>query len=117
MTRSEDYLHYVDLQAELEQIRAHQKILDAKIDSQNCLVNEKYAADINLFVHRISSLHEQFNQLSNRCSHAEESIEILKYMMEKRNALPTSSSSIKQVGVDDKPEESTARHISHINID
>jgi len=38
-------------------------------------------------------------------------------MTEKRNAVPASSSSIKQARDDDKPEESTARHISHINID
>jgi len=38
-------------------------------------------------------------------------------MMEKKNAILTSSSSIKQAGEDDKPEELTARHISHINID
>lgn len=36
--------------------------------------------------------------------------------MEKINVVPISSSSIKQAGVDDKPEESTTRQISHINI-
>ena len=58
MARSEECLHCVDLQAKLEQIRVHQKLLDANIDSQNRIINEKYEVDINLFLHRVSSLHE-----------------------------------------------------------
>lgn len=116
MAWSEDCLHCADLQAKLEQIRAHQNILDAKIDSQNRIVKKKYQVDSNMFLHRVSSLHKRFNHLSNRCSHAEESIEILKYMMDKRNAAAPSSSSTKQISVDDNPEESMVRHINHIDI-
>lgn len=65
MARNEDCLHCSDLQAELEEIRAQQNILDnqqrileAKIDNQNRIINDKYRAEINLFLHRTSSLHE-----------------------------------------------------------
>jgi len=138
MARSEDCLHCADLQAELEEIRTQQSILDEqhrllesrleeqnrrledqnrRIEDQNRLMNEKYKAEIQLFMNRVSSLQEQFRQLSNRCSHAEESISILQYMMEKKNSVATSSSSAKQEGVDKQPEESTARQIRHIVID
>ena len=117
MARSENCLHCADLWEELEQIRAHQKLLDAKIDSHARITSEKYEVDLNLFLHRVSSLQEQFNDLSNKCSHKQESIDILKYMMEKRNAPNTSSSNLRDAKGDSKPEESTARQISHINID
>ena len=93
-----------------------QRNLEARVDSQNCAINDKYRAEIDLFLHRVSSLHEQFNHLSNRCSHAEESIMILKYMMDKSNNVVPSSSSAKHTEGDAKPEESTARQISHIEI-
>jgi len=69
MARYEDCLHCADLQAELEQICAHQILLDAKIDSHAKLTREKYEVDINLFLHRVSSLQAQFNELANKCSH------------------------------------------------
>lgn len=108
MAWSEDCLHCADLQAELEKIRAHQKILDSKIDSHARMTSEKYEADLNLFLHRVSSLQEQFSELANRCSHAQDSIDILKYMLEKRNAPNTSSSSFKNAEVNNKPDESIA---------
>lgn len=123
MARNEDCLHCADLQVELEEIRAQQhilynqqRILETRIKDQNRIINDKYQAEIDLFLHRVSSLHEQFNHLSNRCSHAEESISILKYMMDKRNNAAPSSSSAKQGEGDEKMEESTARHINHIEI-
>jgi len=124
MARSEDYLHCADLQAELEEVRAQQRtlenqqrILETRIDHQNCIINDKYRVEIDLFLHRVASLHEQFNHLSNRCSHAEESIAILQYMMDKKNQAAPSSSSAIQIELDQNPEESTARQISHIEID
>lgn len=79
-------------------------------------MTEKYKAEIQLFMHKAASLQEQFRQVINRCAHAEESISILKFMMEKKNSIATSSSSVKQEK-DEYPEESTARHIQHIMID
>jgi len=32
--------------------------MEAKIDNQSQLIKEKYEADINLFLHRLSSLHK-----------------------------------------------------------
>lgn len=58
MAQSEDLLHCADLQAELEQIRAHQRVLDVKIESNTWMTNAKYEADLNLFLHRVSSLQE-----------------------------------------------------------
>lgn len=81
------------------------------------MTSEKYEAYLNVFLHKVSSLQEQFNDLANRCSHVQESIEILKYMMEKINAPSTSSSSPRNVEVDSKLEDSIARQISHINTD
>lgn len=80
-------------------------------------MNDKYKAEIQLFMHRVSSLQEKFRKLSNRCAHAEESISILQFMMEKRNVVATSSSSVKQEARDNQPKESTARQIQHIMID
>lgn len=80
-------------------------------------MTEKYKAEIQLFMHKAASLQEQFRQLTNRCAHAEESISILKYMMDKRNVIATSSSSVKQEEKYDQPEESTLRNIQHIMID
>ena len=117
MARSEDCLHCADLEAELEQIRAHQKILDTKIQTQTQITNEKHEADLNFFLHRVSSLQEQFNDLSNRCNHVEVSVEILKYILDKNNAPSSSSTNLKNTGVEGNPEDSTAYQISHINID
>ncbi|MCY6488400.1 hypothetical protein, partial [Actinobacillus pleuropneumoniae] len=88
MARNEDCLHCADLQAELEEVRAQQhilenqqRILETRLKDQNRILNEKYRAKIDLFLHRVASLHDQFSHLSNRCNHAEESISILQYMM------------------------------------
>jgi len=117
MARSENCLHCADLQVELEQIQAHQKILDPKIDTHAQITKEKHETCLNLFLHRVSSLQEQFNDLSNRCNHVQESIDILKYILEKNSAPSTSSTNLRNEGVEGNPEESTARQISHINID
>lgn len=123
MARSEDCLHCANLQAEFEELRSQHRImqdqvrsLETRMEDQYRILNEKYRTEINLFLHRVSSLHEQFRNLANRCSHAEESITILQYMDKKNKELP-SSSSAKQVEPDPNPEESTARQISHIYID
>ena len=91
MACNEDCLYCVDLQAELEEVKAQQRILEnqqrileTRIEDQNHIINDKYRAKIDLFLHRVASLHEKFSHLSNRCSHVEESISILQYMMEKR---------------------------------
>lgn len=117
MDRSEDCLHCRDLQAELEQVRAHQRLLDEKIEAASRIISAKYEADITLFLHRISSLQEQFNSLKNTCAHIQESVDILRYMMDKINAPSTSSSSIKIAEADSHPENSTAQQISRISID
>lgn len=67
-------------------------------------------------MHKAASLEEQFRHLTNRCGHVEESISILKFMMEKITTA-SSSSSVKHEAKDDNPEESTARQIQHIMID
>lgn len=69
MDRSEDCLHCRDLQAELEQVRTHQCLLDEKIDDATRIITDKYEVELNLFLHRISSMQEQFNALSNTCAH------------------------------------------------
>ena len=86
MDRNEDCLHCRDLQAEIEQVRTHQRLLDEKIDAATRILTAKYEADLNLFLHRISSLQEQFSALSNTCAHIQESVEILKFMMDKINS-------------------------------
>lgn len=91
--------------------------LEARLEEQCKIIHEKYRAEMNLFLHRVHSLHEQFSSLSNRCSHAEEKISILKYMMDKKFKDATSSSSAKQNEPDLDPEASTARKMSHIDID
>lgn len=124
MARSEDCLHCADLQAELEEFRAQQcilenqqRILETRIDDQNRVINKKYRAEIDLYLHRVTSLHEKFNHLSNWCSHAEESVAILQYIMDKKNQTAPSSSSAIQIEPDQNLKESTARQISHIEID
>lgn len=100
MARNEDCLHCRDLQEELEQIRVHQRVLNEKIESSTPIINAKYEVDLNLFLHHVTSLQEQFNALSNVCAHIQESMDILKYMMEKLNApsanSPTSKLLIKK---------------------
>lgn len=81
------------------------------------ILNEKYMTEINLFLYKASSLSEQLRNLANRCSHAEESIPILQYTLDKKNKEALSSSSAKQVEPDPNLEESTATWISHIDID
>lgn len=139
MARNEDCLHCADLQAEMDELRTQQSLLDRKqnlldarleehdrrLDEQNRRIfeqdsinTEKYKAEIQLFMHKVASLEEQFRQLTNRCGHVEESISILQYMMEKiTKRADTSSSSVKQEAKDENPEESTARQIQHIMID
>lgn len=56
MARNEDCLHYRDLREELEQITVHPHLLDEKIDSSTRQINVKYEADLNLILHRVSSL-------------------------------------------------------------
>lgn len=65
MACSEDCLHCADLQAELEEVRAQQhtleneqRILETWIDDQNHIINNKYRGEIDLFLHRVASLHE-----------------------------------------------------------
>lgn len=87
------------------------------MEDQNRIINEKYRAEIDLFLHRVSSLHEQFRNLANRCIHAEESIGILQYILDKNNKEVPSSSSVQLMHQDPNPKESTARQISHIEID
>ena len=108
---------------ELEEVKAQQRILEnqvknleTRMEDQYRTINDKYKAEINLFLHRVASFHEQFRNLSNRCSHAKESIAILQYIMDKKKNPATSSSSVKQIQPDPNPEESTARQISHIEI-
>lgn len=124
MDRSEDRFHCRDLQAEFEELRAQQRALEdqvrsleTRIEDQFRVLNDKYRAEINMFLHRVHSLHEQFSNLANRCSHAEESITVLKFMMDKKLKEAPSTSSAKQNEPDPYPEESTARKISHIEID
>lgn len=139
MARSEDCFHCADLQAEMDEIRAQQSLLDRKqtlledrleehdrqlkeqgqrLFEQDRINTEKYKAEIQLFMHKAASLEEQFRLLTNRCGHVEESISILRYMMEKFNkGAASSSSSVKQEGKEENPEESTARQIQHIMID
>lgn len=139
MARSEDCFHCADLQAELEEIRAQQSILDRKqtlmkgvleehdrqlkeqslrLFEQDRINTEKYKAEIQLFMHKAASLEEQFRLLTNRCGHAEESITVLRYMMDKLNKeAASSSSSVKQENKEGNPEDSTARQIQHIMID
>ena len=117
MARSEDYLHCANLQAELEQIRAHQNILDTKLQSQAKMADEKHEFDLKFFLHRVSSLQDQFNELSNICSHAEESIKILKYMLDKNSAPRSSFKNLRNVGAEANPEDSIACQIIHIPID
>lgn len=114
MERPEQCFHCRDLQAEFEEVRAQQRaledqvrILETRLEEQFKILHEKYRAEMNLFLHRVHSLHEQFSSLNNRCSHAEERIEILKHMMEKKDA--TSPSSAKPIEADQDPEGSTAR--------
>lgn len=125
MARSEDCFHCADLQAELEEIRTQHSMLDRKqslieariedhdrrldeqsrrLFEQDRINTEKYKAEIQLFMHKAASLEEQFRQLTNRCTHAEESISILKFMMENITTV-SSSSSVKQEAKDDNPEE------------
>jgi len=101
MARSEDCLYCADLQAELEEVRAQQhtlenqvKNLETRMENQYHTINDKYRAEIDLFLHRVASLHEQFRNLSNRCNYAEESIAILQYIMDKKKNRATSSSSV-----------------------
>ena len=96
-----------------DQIRS----LETRSEDQYKILNEKYRTEINLFLYRTSSLSEQFRNMANRCSHVEESIQILQYMLDKKNKEAPNSSSAKQVEPDPNPEESTARQISHIDID
>lgn len=124
MARQEQCFHCRDLQAEFDEVRAQQKALDeqvrsleARLEEQCKIIHEKYRAEMNLFLHRVHSLHEQFSNLSNRCSHAEEKICILKFIMEKKFKDATSSSSAKPIKPDLDPEGSTTRKISHIDID
>lgn len=135
MERPEQCFHCRDLQAEFEEVRAQQRTLEdhvrsmearhadqvrtleAKLDEQCRILHEKYRAEMNLFLHRVHSLHEQFSNLSNRCAHAEESITVLRYMMENKFKEVSSSSSAKPNEPDPSPEDSTARKISHIEID
>lgn len=117
MDRSEDCLHCRDLQVELEQVRTHQRLLDKKIEAATRIITAKYEAYLNLFLHRISSLQEQFNALTNTCVHIQDSIDILKHMMEKISAPSTRSFSIKIAEADSHPKDSTAQQISHISID
>lgn len=63
---------------------------------------------------------EQFTALSNTCAYIQESVEILKFMVDKINSAngpSTSSSSARAAAVDSHLEASNARHISHITID
>lgn len=135
MERPEQCFHCRDLQAEFEEVRAQQmaledqvqnmearhaeqiRNLEAKFDEQFRILHSKYRAEMNLFLHRVHTLHEQFNGLSNRCVHAEESLSILREIMEKKQKDNSSSSSAKPMEADQKPEDSTARKISRINID
>ena len=116
MARSEDCLHCVDLQAELKQICAHQRTLDAKIKNDVQALEEKHAADVNFLFYRVSSLQTQFDNLSKKCAHIDESIEILKYMMDKLSTPGTSSNNLKNAGNDENPENSIDRQMSHIYI-
>lgn len=124
MARQEQCSHCRDLQAEFDEVRAQQKALDeqvrsleARLEEQCKIIHEKYRAEMDLFLHRVHSLHEQFSNLSNKCNHAEEKISILKFMMEKKFKYATSSSSAKPIEPNLDPEGSTARKISHIDID
>lgn len=124
MARQEQCFHCRDLQAEFDEVRAQQKALEeqvrsleARLEEQCKIIHEKYRAEMNLLLHRVHSLHEQFSNLSNRCSHAEEKISILKFIMDKKFKDATSSSSAKPIEPDLEPEGSTARKISHIDID
>lgn len=65
MAHNEDCLHCADLQVELEEVRAQQcvlenqqRILENRIEDQNRILNDKYRAEIDLFLHRVASLHE-----------------------------------------------------------
>ena len=117
MAKSKNCFHYADLQAELEQIRAHQKTIDAKLKNDVKALEDRHQTDVNFFLSRVSSLQAQFEDILNRCAHAKESVQILKYMIEKCTAPSTSSNNIRNAGNDENPEHSTARQISHINID
>lgn len=97
MARNEDCLHCRDLQEELEQIRVHQRVLNEKIESSTRIINAKYEADLNLFLHCVTSLQEQFKALSNVWAHIQESMDILKYMMEKLNTPSASSPASKSL--------------------
>lgn len=135
MDRNEQCFHCRDLQAEFEEVRAQQRILEdqvrnmearhaeqirsleAKFDEQFRILHSKYRTEMNLFLHRVHSLHEQFNALSNRCIHAEESLAILREIMEEKQKDKSTSSSAKPMEADQNPEDSTARKISRIDID
>ena len=100
------------MQAELEQIWAHQKILDAKLQIELKILDEKHEADVNVFLHRVTSIQNQYNAFSNCCAHAEESVQILKYILVKRIAPSSSSNNGRNAGNEDNTDASTGRHIS-----
>lgn len=135
MARSEQCFHCRDLQAEFDEVRAQQRILEdqvrnmearhaeqirsleAKFDEQFRILHTKYRTEMNLFLHRVHSLQEQFNGLNNRCIHAEESLAILREIMEAKQKEKSTSSSAKPMEAEQHPEDSTARNFSHISID
>ena len=82
--------------------------MDNKLHFQAKLAEERHEADLNFFHQRVTSLQEQFKELSNKCAHAQESIEILKYMLEKNTAPSSSSTNARNQGEDANPEDSTA---------
>lgn len=89
--RPEQCFHCRDLQAEFEEDRAQQRALEeqvrsleARLEDQCRITHEKYRAEMNLFLHRVHSLHKQFSNLNNRSSHVEEKITVLKFMMDKK---------------------------------
>lgn len=122
MERSDDCLHCKDLNAQFVELREQQRILEdqvrsleTRLEDQFRVLNDKYKTEINVFLHRVAQLHEQYEQLSNRCSHAEESIAVLKFIMDKK--LKDAPSSSSATAHEPNPEASTAKKNSHIEID
>jgi len=96
MDRPEDCFHCRDLNMEFNEVRAQQRALEDlvrsmenrmedqirslenRLEEQVKILHDKYRAEMNLFLHRVHSLHEQFSALHNKCAHAEERLETLK---------------------------------------
>lgn len=111
MERPEDCWHCRDLNKEFNELRAQQgaledlvrsmenqledkiHILEQRLEEQVKILHTKYKAEMELFLHRVHTLHEQYSALHNRCIHAEqkcihaeEKIDALKKMLESRRS-------------------------------